>query len=55
MKKPGAEQRLTVVPQRLERVLMRLSRLDERLLGRFNLPFGSSVFLAAVKPAKGPR
>jgi hypothetical protein len=34
---------------------MRLSRLDERLLGRVDLPFGSSVFLAAVKPAKAPR
>jgi SAM-dependent methyltransferase len=55
VKKPGAEQRLTAVPRRLERVLMRLSRLDERLLGRFDLPFGSSVFLAAVKPAREPR
>jgi hypothetical protein len=55
VKKPGAEQRLTAVPERLERVLMRLSRLDERLLGRVDLPFGSSVFLAAVKPAKAPR
>jgi SAM-dependent methyltransferase len=34
----------------LERVLMGLCRLDERLLGARDLPFGSSVFLAAVKP-----
>ena len=34
----------------LERVLMGLCRLDERLLGSRDLPFGSSVFLAAVKP-----
>jgi hypothetical protein len=31
-------------------MLMRLCRLDERLLGSRDLPFGSSVFLAAVKP-----
>jgi SAM-dependent methyltransferase len=55
VKKPGAEQRLTAVPSRLERVLMWLSRREERLLGRVDLPFGSSVFLAAVKPMKGPR
>ena len=52
VKKRGDGQRLTAVPERLERVLMRLSRLEEKLLGRFDLPFGSSVFLAAVKPAK---
>jgi hypothetical protein len=34
----------------LERMLIRLCRLDERLLGSHDLPFGSSVFLAAVKP-----
>ena len=34
----------------LERVLMRLCRLDERLLDSRDLPFGSSVFVAAIKP-----
>jgi SAM-dependent methyltransferase len=30
-----------------DRLLVGLSRLDEQLLGKFDLPFGSSVFLAA--------
>ncbi len=34
----------------VERMLLRLCRLDERLLASRDLPFGSSVFLAAVKP-----
>jgi SAM-dependent methyltransferase len=34
----------------LERVLLALCGLDERMLARRDLPFGSSVFLAAVKP-----
>ena len=34
---------------RLERALLGLCRWDERLLARRDLPFGSSVFLAAVK------
>ncbi len=41
------------VPQvsaRVERMLMLLTRLDERLLHDRNLPFGSSVFVAATKP-----
>jgi SAM-dependent methyltransferase len=33
----------------LERVLLGLCRLDQRALARRDLPFGSSVFLAAVK------
>jgi SAM-dependent methyltransferase len=33
----------------LEKVLLGLCRLDERVLARRDLPFGSSVFLAAVK------
>jgi hypothetical protein len=32
-----------------ERVLLGLCRLDDRLLRRRDLPFGSSVFLAAVR------
>jgi SAM-dependent methyltransferase len=39
------------VPPMVERLLMRLTRLDERLLARGDLPFGSSVFVAATKPA----
>jgi SAM-dependent methyltransferase len=53
--KRGDAQRLTAVPKTLERALMRLARLDQRLLARRDLPFGSSVFLAAVKPAVGKR
>jgi SAM-dependent methyltransferase len=33
----------------LEKVLLGLCRLDQRVLARRDLPFGSSVFLAAVK------
>jgi SAM-dependent methyltransferase len=33
----------------VERVLLRLCRLDERALRRGDLPFGSSVFLAAAR------
>ena len=35
----------------LERVLLALCRWDGRMLAHRDLPFGSSVFLAAVKPA----
>lgn len=35
----------------VERLLMRLTRLDERVLRTRDLPFGSSVVIAAVKPA----
>jgi hypothetical protein len=34
----------------LERMLLGLCRLDERVLTHRDLPFGSSVFLAAVRP-----
>lgn len=34
----------------VEKLLMGLTRLDERLLGTRDLPFGSSVFVAARKP-----
>jgi len=46
----SAENRLPSVTPRVDRLLMALSRVDARLLRRKNLPFGSSVFLAAVKP-----
>jgi len=46
----GGEQRLPTVSPRQDKVLMGLSRLDERALRRVDLPFGSSVFVAARKP-----
>jgi SAM-dependent methyltransferase len=47
---PSGSTRLTPVPPALDRLLMTLSHLDRRLLGHRDLPFGSSVFLAATKP-----
>ncbi|MGH3385645.1 MAG: class I SAM-dependent methyltransferase [Nocardioidaceae bacterium] len=38
----------------VEKVLMGLCALDVRVLKRRNLPFGSSVVLAATKPAESP-
>ncbi len=46
-----ANGRLPSVSPRADRVLMGLSRLDQRLLRRQDLPFGSSIFVAALKPA----
>ncbi len=51
--RPAGPADVVDVPQvsaRLERLLMGLSRLDERALRVRDLPFGSSVFVAAVKP-----
>jgi SAM-dependent methyltransferase len=45
-----SETRLTPVSPRADRVLMGLSRAEQRLLGRHDVPFGSSIFVAAVKP-----
>jgi SAM-dependent methyltransferase len=45
-----SESRLPEVSPRADKVLMGLSRLDHRLLRKRNLPFGSSIFVAAVKP-----
>lgn len=45
-----SDSRLPPVSPRADRILMGLSGLDKRLLRKTNLPFGSSVFLAAVKP-----
>ena len=42
--------RLPQVSPRTDRVLMGLCAADARMLRRHDLPFGSSVFLAAVKP-----
>jgi len=33
----------------IERILLGASRIDKRLLGKRNLPFGSSVVIAARK------
>lgn len=46
---------LTPVPAWLDWLLMSLSGLDRRMLKRFDLPFGSSIFLAAVKGKPGTR
>ena len=43
------EQRLPRVPPSLDRLLMTLCHLDETVLRRYNVPFGSSVLVAAVK------
>ena len=45
-----SEQRLPQVSAPLERVLLGLSGVDRRLLGRLDLPFGSSIVVAARKP-----
>jgi SAM-dependent methyltransferase len=47
-----ADSRLPSVSPRAEGVLLRLSALDRRMLRRWDLPFGSSVFLAAMKPER---
>jgi len=46
---PRRGRRLTPVPPVLERLLMLLSGVDARLLAGRDLPFGSSVLVAAVK------
>ena len=46
---------LAQVSPRVDRMLMRLSRLDAGVLRRRNLPFGSSVFVAALKPPEAGR
>jgi hypothetical protein len=40
---------LPPVPRIAERALLGLCRIDRRVLARRDLPFGSSVFLAAVR------
>jgi SAM-dependent methyltransferase len=45
-----ADDRLPHVAPALETVLTRLSRAEAKVLRRTDLPFGSSVFLAARKP-----
>ncbi len=46
-----APQGLTPVAGPVDSMLVRLSELDQRVLRHRDLPFGSSVFLAATKPA----
>ncbi len=45
----AGQPRLPQVSARTDRALMRLCAVDRRLLGSHDLPFGSSIFLAAVK------
>ncbi len=40
---------LPQVPERVNRALLGLSRVDRRVLRRWDLPFGSSVFVAATR------
>jgi SAM-dependent methyltransferase len=47
---PEGDTRLPQVSARADKVLMRLCALDARVLRHHDLPFGSSVFVAAVKP-----
>jgi SAM-dependent methyltransferase len=47
----GSDTRLPAVSPRTDKVLMSLSGVDRRILRSRDLPFGSSIFLAAVKPA----
>ena len=50
----GRRRRLPEVSPRADRVLMGLCAAEARVLRRRDLPFGSSVFLAAVKPRPAP-
>jgi len=48
--RPKGDPRLPQVSPRADKVLMGLCAADVRVLRRHDLPFGSSVFLAAIKP-----
>jgi SAM-dependent methyltransferase len=52
LRRPSGEPSLPAVPGAVDRLLVRLSRVDRTLLRRRDLPFGSSFFLAAVKPSR---
>lgn len=45
--------RLTQVSPMMDRILMGLSRRERSVIASRNIPFGSSVFLAATKPDRG--
>jgi SAM-dependent methyltransferase len=49
---PAAQQGLPQVSRSLDRVLTGLSAAEARALRRHDLPFGSSIFLAADKPTR---
>jgi SAM-dependent methyltransferase len=49
MLKGGGGDRVQPLPSIVERLLLAVARLDEALLGRWNLPAGSSVVLVARK------
>ncbi|WP_374455359.1 class I SAM-dependent methyltransferase [Nocardioides sp.] len=49
---PAGDSRLPEVPPAVERVLTATCRAEARVLRRADLPFGSSVFLAAVRPGR---
>jgi SAM-dependent methyltransferase len=51
LRPPSGGSPLPAVPVAVDRLLVRLSRVDRRVLRTRDLPFGSSVFLAAVKPS----
>jgi|RhiMetdeSRZDD1v2_1073273.scaffolds.fasta_scaffold109567_1 SAM-dependent methyltransferase len=48
-RKPDVRPRLTHTPPLVEKVLMAGTAADRRLLRKHDLPFGSSIFVAAVK------
>ena len=46
----GDDSRLPEVSPRVDRALVGVCRAEARVLRRRDLPFGSSVFVAAVRP-----
>lgn len=52
---PEGDARLPEVPRGVEQVLTSTCRAEARVLRRTDLPFGSSVFVAAVRPAVAGR
>jgi hypothetical protein len=49
---PADAVKLADVASPVERLLTTLSRVDQRLLATRDLPFGSSLFVAATKPLR---
>jgi SAM-dependent methyltransferase len=49
-KEPSMERQLPQVSPTMDKLLIGLTRLEAKALRRRDLPFGSSVFVAAVKP-----
>jgi hypothetical protein len=49
---PAPEKQLPSVSPTMDKVLMGLTRAEARVIRRGDLPFGSSVFLAATKPSR---